>query len=686
MPSLILPSRFGQQPQQAPQIDRGGLGAKAVMVAMPWLTSKNLAGPSTATVGGTAPTGSQIYVDQYGRSLMFHPSGGANGYGGMRFGEETNGTSNDWTFVWVGQPQNYSTANGGLMVRGADLSGAGWNINLTYEVGPTSGSGTGNLVARVVDTSPAAFPVSLIGLSLTVGSHERVAVVKRGTTVKLFNWRTRKVATASAGNGSLRTSGQGVGLAYTTTGATNTCGHNKVNIAMAFAAGLNEAEVWNLLDSPYSVFQAPKRRIWVGAAVQDPMTASPGSLILTGNNATLVAARRMTGAQGSLNLSGAAAGLTAARKLTAATGALTLTGNTANLYGARKLTAAVGALAFTNQSATLLTGKRMSAAAAAYTLSGSAAQFSRGYRVSATTAAYTLSGSAAQFARGYRMTASTGSVVLDGAAAGLRYSKRLVADVGVLTLTGYAAQLLKGFKLSTSAGSLSFSASDAAFRLGYVLPCAAGALTLSGNTASFQVTRRLPVSVGSFTLTGANAGLNYTPLGAFVLFGSPAAYTLGFSDAGLSLTRRMLADQAALDFSFGSAALRAQHKLTADTGALTITGNAAILTYEGNVPVDYSMSCDPAAFTLTGNSAAMRAGRVVRTSATSLAFAVNTAGMHVARRMGTVPGALSIIGYPVSFGDIVPEGRTLTEDDIEAIWAHPRAAKLLTTEQYVTLK
>jgi len=234
------------QPQSGPlQIDREMDGARLIVATIPGVSRNNLSSGQAATILGATPSGNFVGASPNGVDLMIHPAGGANGFGGLRFGAETIGSSNDFTFIWVGTPLNYGSINSSLMVRGADNSGAGWNLQLKYVDG-------GSLSAFAIDSTPAQFAATISGLSLTIGDHQRIALVKRGTTISVYDWRTRQSVSSAAGNGLLRSSALGIGLGLERDGAT--AGHSRLNTALAFDKGLDATTVWALLDNPWQVF------------------------------------------------------------------------------------------------------------------------------------------------------------------------------------------------------------------------------------------------------------------------------------------------------------------------------------------------------------------------------------------------------------------------------------------------
>jgi len=247
------------QPQQ---VIRPSGANSLVLATMPGLARHNFVSAVAPTVVGTAPTVTGLSVSDYGRDLEIHPSGGSNGIPGLRYGTDTIGTGTDWSFIWIGNPKNFGNANGILMTRGSDGFGNGWNLQIGYTNG-NSTTGT-ELTAKVIDSSPAQFSLTLTVPSLVVDRHERVAMVKRGTTLKAFDWRSHVTGSTSAGNGGLRTSTLGIALGLDQLNAP--AGHARHNTVLAFAKALSDYEVWSFLNNPWQLFPVSIRNYFVEAS------------------------------------------------------------------------------------------------------------------------------------------------------------------------------------------------------------------------------------------------------------------------------------------------------------------------------------------------------------------------------------------------------------------------------------
>lgn len=104
------------------------------------------------------------------------------------------------------------------------------------------------------------------------------------------------------------------------------------------------------------------------------ITADAGAYTVTGQTATLSAARRITAAVGTFTLSGQNVGLPV--RMPAEVGTYALTGQSATFQATRRMTAAVGTYTIAGYVTLVVT---MPAAAGAFTVSGNAANLVKGY-------------------------------------------------------------------------------------------------------------------------------------------------------------------------------------------------------------------------------------------------------------------------------------------------------------------
>lgn len=230
---------------------------------VPALTLNDLATGEAPTFHGTAATIETIERFPLGQGRLFHPSGGSNGIVEVSYGSEPSFTG-DGTLIWCGHVYNYTTANGMLAGRGRDGFGSGWNLLLSFTAGNA-------LTAEIVTSSPlAGYSATVSGITATTGAEQRVALVRRGSSIFVYDWRTRQRNSASIGTG-YRTST----LGFRFSGAKTTAGggHNSAIYSALYPAALSDADVWALLDQPSLSFDP--RRIWVPVVTSTAPTFNP---------------------------------------------------------------------------------------------------------------------------------------------------------------------------------------------------------------------------------------------------------------------------------------------------------------------------------------------------------------------------------------------------------------------------
>lgn len=329
---------------------------------------------------------------------------------------------------------------------------------------------------------------------------------------------------------------------------------------------LNASEVFSLYhpQTRWQLRYQPGRKKWflgVSGGNAYTLTASAGSFSLSGQAATLKAARTLTCSAGSFALSGQPAGLAVGRKVSAAAGAYTLSGQPSGLTVARRLTADAGSFTLSGQSAGLLKGRTLACSAGSFTLSGQVAGLAATRSVPAGAGSFSLSGQAAGLITGRGLAAGAGAFTVSGQGAGLAAARRLGVASGPFTLSGQGA----GLDYSGAAK---------------VVTAGAGAFSLSGQAAALRATRTLACSAGSFALTGQSAGLRRTLIlpsgvGTFTLSGQAAGFARGFG---------LVAAVGAFALSGLAAALRVARALPSALGDFLLTGRAATLTYSPSAP------------------------------------------------------------------------------------------------------
>lgn len=175
------------------------------------------------------------------------------------------------------------------------------------------------------------------------------------------------------------------------------------------------------------------------------LAASAGAYTLTGQAATLKAARKVAAGAGAFSLSGQAATLKRGLKTSASTGSFALTGQAAALRAARTLSASSGTFTFTGQAATLKygSGYRLAVDPGVFALTGQPITGRAARKLSASGASYNLSGQAATLSRVRRLSAGSGAYSLTGQDAAFAYVRHIVfgADAGSFLLSGQDAAL-----------------------------------------------------------------------------------------------------------------------------------------------------------------------------------------------------------------------------------------------------
>lgn len=164
------------------------------------------------------------------------------------------------TFFWYGMLQSQAQIYGGLLSRGDDANGNGSSLRLRITPG-------GEAQFSYVDTSPAGFTAETSGAAITADIPVFIVATKAGTRVSV--WCRGKTATASGGNGNLRTSGRGLALnfAASSVDAPNNGGiawHSIVGVLPYALADDVAEEIAN--GPPWGVLFEPRPGIWVPAA------------------------------------------------------------------------------------------------------------------------------------------------------------------------------------------------------------------------------------------------------------------------------------------------------------------------------------------------------------------------------------------------------------------------------------
>jgi len=248
MPELWIP---GRKPTGPVNIDWDNPLAKDLTVFATFEDTtndgcRNLADPGAPGVyGGTPATISGNVVRPWGRGVLFHPLGGANGYDYVAFSDKAM-TSTDVTFY----ADVYKLGAGGARL---------WNWgNGTdcFRILP-EWSGSNTILVSYIDSSPAQIDCTLTtGTSPLTSNRIRVIARKRGSTItcwaRINDGPIEKATPVTGGNGGLRDA------TSEDMSPTGYAGHYEMFSALAYNRALSDVEMESLLiSSPYA-FLIPK--------------------------------------------------------------------------------------------------------------------------------------------------------------------------------------------------------------------------------------------------------------------------------------------------------------------------------------------------------------------------------------------------------------------------------------------
>jgi hypothetical protein len=251
--------------------------------------------------------------------------------------------------------------------------------------------------------------------------------------------------------------------------------------------------------------------------------------------------------------------LTVHTPLTASAGSVTVTGTAATPIAARATAASSGAVAVAGTTAATTAGRAVAASAGSYAITGTDATLtyneSSGYTIPADAGSVAVTGTAATLVRSRLVTASAGALDVGGTSAGLVVSRATTASAGSITLTGAAASLARVIVATASSGSVAVTGTAAAFQRSLSVVGASGTISIAGTSVELRFNRAIQSAGGSVAVTGTAATLTYTPVGQNSITCSAGAFAL----TGTAV------------------AFLAARALSASTGATTVTGLDAAL-------------------------------------------------------------------------------------------------------------
>jgi len=261
------------------------------------------------------------------------------------------------------------------------------------------------------------------------------------------------------------------------------------------------------------------------------LTASGGSYSLSGQAASLLAARLLEGQAGDYTVSGQAAGTFLARKIQAESAGYSLSGEAAGLLAARLLTIEPGDYAVSGQAVDLLFGRKISIEAGSYSLAGQAVGVlfdrkiisdSGSYAISgqdigllfdrlisAGSGSYLVTGSDVDliYFAGYILIASPGTYSLSGQEVGIVKQSKILAEPGIYSLSGQQAGTLYLRRIFPSEGSYLISGQEANVLYERLLAASAGAYSIIGSDVDFIKLSKILAETGEYILGGRDAEL-----------------------------------------------------------------------------------------------------------------------------------------------------------------------------------
>lgn len=240
----------------------------------------------------------------------------------------------------------------------------------------------------------------------------------------------------------------------------------------------------------------------IATSVDYPMTASQGSITLTGQSALLKVGKLLLASYGSIVLTGQSALLKINKLMTAIYGSFTLSGQNVIVRSARNMVASFGSIVLTGVASSLRVGKGILATYGTFALTGQSALLTSVRRFIADYGSFALAGQDVLLKAGKTMQALYASFTLTGQDVMLRINKLLTAVYGAFTLTGQTALLSKGKLMIASVGSFVLSGQDVLLKLGRIMRAIYETFTITGQSALLKIGKTIIASVGTFTLTG----------------------------------------------------------------------------------------------------------------------------------------------------------------------------------------
>lgn len=512
-------------------------------------------------------------------------------------GQSTDGTSflfsqrfgsSPYNSVAIGlnQANDGSNRAGGFAMLAVDSSGlaAGGNIRSAHSNSTALVDGSRHIWCGA-KASASSFPIlSLDGVDVAATTNGTATGSVLGNAQKSRIGNAADYGSANGGDGSL-------------------CAQNDIDVVLIFNSVLSAAMKLALTESPlapYKVFQAPARRIFVpvgGAAFN--LAAAAGVYAVTGQNANVIAGRKIVATAGSYGIAGQNAGLKRGGALPAGVGSYGIAGQNAAFAATRQVGTIAGSYSITGNAVALTALRNIAAVAGIYALSGSTARIFAVRQLSTVAGTYASAGQSASLAKGSQLGASAGSYAFAGASATLRNARALGLAPGSYAITGQGAMLVYGTAakvLAAAPGLFSVSGQSAALAKTSKLTLGAGAYAVSGTLALLRISRRVSAAVGSYGITGSAASLSLRTAQA-VLVASPGAFSLTGQSAAIKVTRLLASGVGSYAVAGQQSALKRMALVNANAGSYSLTGQQVTFAYYRRI------AASSGSFLITGLSA-----------------------------------------------------------------------------------
>ena len=465
MASIIIPSRWRQQPIGLLEINWANPLARAIRLAAPLRDTKQVFSRDGIRL---AATGASLGTCSRGVGAVFP------GTSGNRIDLGTTPiltTGVPYTFSLLLRPATPSSFSSPLGLRfgtSAILFIRGTNEGYRATIGPLNGS------VRNFDAVGA--PTSGVEEHWIASN----AVGPESSAVDAYFNGVSRTYLNSAYGGSTATN------SYIGWNGFDDHWPGLIQNVVVWSRALSAPEAAEFYANPWQIYRKRSRVLYfeMAGGTNYTLPLDSGSFTLSGQASSLAHNKILSLAEGSFTLSGSSADLLSNKVLSLEQGSFNVSGQTADLLHNKLLSLENGSFTVTDSDATLLFNRLLELGVGSVTLSGSDA-----------TLTYTHGST-------YSLVLSEGTFSLGGGSATLVHNKVIPLDSGVFTLSGSDINLIHGKNLTLEAGSF----------------------TLSGNDLTFLYNRALPLFSGSITISGGSSTLSYSGVPTISILESLKSY------------------------------------------------------------------------------------------------------------------------------------------------------------------